>query len=142
MLLWEEFCKREHIVCRKFWKECIFFFLGNLRTNINRNIPLKLEFGTMGTQLIVPRCNLRCDGIINCGRHLARRKALPNQCIEAELVSIEIGLDFCRCTGDACRANRLVRVLGLFPGCINIGVCGNIFFSVLFHNVTARFFDC
>ena len=142
MLLREELCKRECIVCRKFWKECIFFLLGNLCTNINRNIPLKLEFRTMSTQLIGSRCNLRCDGIINCGRHLACRKALPDQCIEAKLIPIKIGRDLCRCAGDACRANCLVCVLGLLSGCINIGVCGNIFLSVLFHNVTARFFDC
>ena len=93
----------------------------------------------MCTQSVVSRCNLCRNRIIDGSRHLARRKALPDQRIEAHLVTVQILLHLARCSQNARWADCLVRILCLLAHCVDIGTCRDIVLAVFLTEKRPRF---
>ena len=115
----------------------ILFLLCNLRAHIDGGIALEPQLRAVCAQLIVPRRNLRSNRIVDGGGHLTRRKALPDQRIEAQLVAVQIRFDIRRRTHDARRADALMRVLCLLSHHIDIRMRGNIVLAICLAEIAA-----
>ena len=130
MLLRFQFRKRKHIPRLQLRQQGILFLFCNLRTYIDGGVALELELGAVCTQLVVSRRNLCRNRIVDGCGHLARRKTLPDQRVETQLVTVQILLHIRRCPHNARRADRLMRVLRLFAHRIDIGTRRNVFLAV------------
>ena len=125
-----QFGECQRIPRLKFRQKCVLLLLCNLRAHIDGGIALECELRPVCTQTVSPRLNLRRNGIVNGSRHLARRKTLPDERIEAQLIPIQILLDIGGGSQDARRADRLMRVLCLLAHHVDIGARRNVFLSI------------
>ena len=118
---------------------CLFF----IRLYINGTESVKCDFGCCNGKPVIARVNLDGSRLKSRRLHLARRKAFPDQLIQAELVSRKRLFERSRCSGNIRRTDCLVGILNIFSPVLFLFCVRYIFCTVnrgdIFSRKTLRF---
>ena len=101
----------------------------------------EFQYGACCTQLVVGSINCQGGNVINSVRHLTGNNAVPDECIQLQLVAGEVFLHLGRGAHDAGRTNRLMRVLRILFGTIMVGLGRAEFAAEVLLDIVADFIN-
>ena len=105
---------------------------------VHRHKSLKGDLGCCDTEAILSGTDLHVRRLIYRRSHSACGKTLPDQLVEAELVSGKRFLDHRRCSRNVGRADRLMRVLDLGATLLGNSLCRYEFFPIILCDIRSR----
>ena len=124
VLLGQEIQEGKRFPCRKFGQEHVLFLLV---VGIDGEEARELQRRAGSARDVALACrHADAHRIEDGGRHLARDEALPDQGVEAKLLTRQIFFHKLGRVLDTRRPNRLVRVLRLLARRIDIGLFGQV----------------